>query len=61
VHIQDDIEIEGVSRNESVAFSDDICRWALKLNVEVLRYVSGPLRRPEHIEGYVQPLLVPSP
>jgi hypothetical protein len=60
IHIQEDIEIEGVSRDEGIAFSIEICTWALGLNVRVLKHLSEKLGRPPHIEDYVNPLLVPS-
>jgi hypothetical protein len=61
VHIQDNIEIDGVSRDEGDAFSDDIRTWAVGLNTKVLKYLSENLGRPKHIERYVNPLVVPSP
>ena len=59
VHIQDNIEIEGISRDERAAFSDDIRTWALGLNVKVLKYLNEQLPRPPHLQHYVNPLLVP--
>ena len=60
VHIQDNIDIENVSLDESEAFSDNIRNWALGLNVKVLKYLNEHLSRPKHLEGYVNPLVVPS-
>ena len=60
IHIQDNIKIEGVSQDESVAFTDDICNWALALNLRVIRYISENLYRPQHIEGHVNSLTLPS-
>lgn len=59
VHIQEDIGIEGVSRDDEVAFSNDIRKWALALNAKVLKFLGEKLARPEHLEGYVKPILVP--
>jgi hypothetical protein len=59
IHIQDDINIEGVSRDEKNAFSDAICDWAIDLNYRVIRYLSDDLARPSHVEGYVAPLTIP--
>ena len=60
VHIQDRINIEGVSADEADAFNDDICDWALALNLRVLRHLSENLQRPEEVHGYVAPLRIPS-
>ena len=59
VHIQ--LDIEGASRDEDTAFSDDICTWALKLNVQVLKYLNDRYPRPEHLKSYATPLSLPSP
>ncbi len=59
VHIQDTIDIEGVKADEIEAFSDDICTWALKLNVRLFKHLSDHLARPEHLKHYVSPLVVP--
>jgi hypothetical protein len=61
VHIYLDVEIEGVSRDENAAFSEDICTWALKLNVRILKYLSAKRLRPKGLRQYVAPLRVPSP
>lgn len=61
VHIQDDIEIVGVSRDEEDAFSNEICLWALRLNRDVLKYLSGHLRRPPELDGFVEALSIPNP
>lgn len=59
IHIQEDIEIEDVSRDDVIAFSDEIRNWALDLNVGVLTFLSEHLPRPKHLHNYVNPLLVP--
>jgi len=59
VHIQDAINIPGVSRDDGEAFSDAVCRWAVDLNFRVLSYLSDALRRPAHLENYVNALSVP--
>jgi hypothetical protein len=61
VHIYLDVEIEGVSRDDKVAFSNDICIWALKLNVRILKYLNKKRPRPKELHQYVKSLLVPSP
>jgi hypothetical protein len=55
------VEIDGVSQDEDVAFSNDICAWALKVNVRILKYLSSKRPRPKELHQYVRPLLVPSP
>ena len=59
VHIQDNINIVGVSRDDQAAFSDALCLWAVDLNFKVLIYLSDALRRPVHIENYVNALTLP--
>jgi hypothetical protein len=59
IHIQDDIGIEGVSRDEADAFSAEICAWAIGLNMLVIKYLSDHLPRPAGLHGYVNPLTVP--
>ena len=59
VHIQSDVDIERVSRDEEVAFSDALSNWALGLNVKVLKHLNGQLGRPKDLDAYVAPLIVP--
>jgi hypothetical protein len=61
VHIQLDIAINGVSRDESTAFSDEIRDWALGLNVRILQHLSERFPRPKGLEQHAQLLSVPSP
>ncbi|MEX2128251.1 MAG: hypothetical protein WD871_08420 [Xanthobacteraceae bacterium] len=61
VHIYLNIEIEGVSKDEGIAFSKDICNWALKLNVRILKYLSNKRPRPKELHQYVSSLVVPNP
>jgi hypothetical protein len=60
IHIQDDIPIEGVSRDEVLAFSDAIRTWAIGLNRRVLLHVSQQYPRPKELRGFVEDLRVPS-
>jgi hypothetical protein len=46
VHIQDDIQIDGVARDEGQAFSDTIRTWAIGLNKRVLLHISQKFSRP---------------
>jgi hypothetical protein len=59
VHIQEDIDIKDVSRDDSNAFSDEVRDWALNLNVRVLSFLSEHLPRPKYLHSYVAPLVVP--
>lgn len=59
IHIQDRIDLEDVSPDEDVAFSDDVRNWALRLLMSVIQHLSNSLARPRHIDGYVQPLQMP--
>lgn len=60
IHIQEDIEIVGVSRDEPAAFSNSICTWAINLNVRILEFLCSNLARPTHIAGHVLPLEIPT-
>jgi hypothetical protein len=60
IHIQLDVGIEGVPRDEDKAFSDDIRSWAFDLNVKILDHLSKKYPRPEGLGSFVQPLRVPS-
>lgn len=58
VHIQNDVE--GTPRDESAIFTDEVCNWALDLNVRVLSYLSTVFERPPHTAAEnVRPILVP--
>jgi hypothetical protein len=59
VHIQDGIDIEGVSRDEAAAFSDEIRKWSLNLSVKILKYLCETFPRPPELERHVAPLAVP--
>lgn len=59
VHIQDRINIDGVSLDEVDAFDGGVRDWALALNIRVLKHLSEALKRPRAVEGYVAALRVP--
>jgi hypothetical protein len=61
VHIQDYIDIEGVPSDEVLAFSDKLTEWTVDFNSRVLKHLSEHLKRPDHLHGYVSPLVVPIP
>jgi hypothetical protein len=58
VHIQEDVD--EALRNDSTAFSDEICAWAFTLNLRVLNHLSDQFARPKGLAGYVGPLVIPS-
>lgn len=61
VHIQDDVEIEGVSRDESKTFTNEIRDWSLGFNVRVLKHLSERFPRPKVLEQFAHELSLPSP
>jgi hypothetical protein len=61
VHIQNDNKPDGVARDEDAAFTNDVCTWALKLNVKVIKHLNDRYPRPEELGRMVDELEVPSP
>jgi hypothetical protein len=59
VHIQDNIEIKGISRDEAEAFSSETCNWVIELNRRVIKHLSEYFSRPEDIRRYMEPLSIP--
>lgn len=59
IHIQLDVEIEGMSRDERKQFTTASINWAIDLNWRVLSYLEENYARPENIRGHVQPLRLP--
>jgi hypothetical protein len=60
VHIQTNVDIEGVSRDEAVAFSSDIVVWILNLTTRVLKHLSEQFPRPERLERFAHNLSIPT-
>ena len=60
IHIQDDVSIVGIGRDENTIFDEGRTNWALSLNRRVLCFLSEHLARLEHIHEYVGTLRVPS-
>jgi hypothetical protein len=60
VHIQTDVDIEGVPRDEEKAFTDKIRSWTVGLNLKVLEFLARKYPRPKGMESFVQALTVPS-
>ena len=60
VHIQTDVDIEGVAREEHLAFSDDIVTWALAFTLRVLRHLNEQFSRPKELEQFAHELTIPT-
>jgi hypothetical protein len=60
VHIQDDVDIQGVARNEWTAFSNDILTWSLGLCLKVLNHLNEKFARPAHLDQYAREVSIPT-
>ncbi len=60
VHIQTDVDIKGVPREEDKAFSKEIVVWALSFAVRVLRHLNERFPRPKDLEQYAHDLKIPA-
>jgi hypothetical protein len=52
---------KGVPRDEDKAFTDPVRDWALKLNVRVLKFLTGNFARPADLAQFAHSITVPSP
>jgi hypothetical protein len=59
VHIQTDVDIAGVPRDEDKAFSKEVVAWALAFCVRVLRYLNQTFPRPKELEQFAHELTIP--
>lgn len=59
VHIQDDVDIAGISRDESSAFSTSIITWSLALTVRILKHLNAQYSRPKELEQFAHELSMP--
>jgi hypothetical protein len=59
VHIQIDVDIKGVSRDEDRAFSKETVSWALEFAVRVLRHLNEKFSRPKDLEQFAHELNIP--
>jgi hypothetical protein len=59
IHIQLDVNIPGVHRDEGRVFTNAKTRWAVDLNWRVLSHLAEQYSRPNHIQGFVRPLRLP--
>jgi hypothetical protein len=60
IHIQDDVAIEDVPRDEGEVFTEAVCSWAVALNRQVLKHLSEEFSRPTELKGFVGDLSIPS-
>ena len=60
VHIQTDVGIKDVPRDEDKAFSGDIVVWALAFAVRMLRHLNEQFPRPKELEQFAHELKIPS-
>ena len=60
IHIQDDMNIDNVRRDEDQVFSLNLTSWAMELNLRVLRHLSEKYPRPQHANDYVESICVPT-
>lgn len=62
MHIQLDVKLKDVPRDEDKAFSDQVRDWALKLNVRVLKFLTKTFfARPQDLAQFAHSITVPSP
>jgi len=60
VHIQTDLGIKDVPRDEDKAFSGDIVVWALAFAVRTLRHLNEQFTRPQELKQFAHELKIPS-
>ena len=59
VHIQTNVDIKGISREEDSAFSTEIVAWSLELTVRVLNHLNSQFPRPKELEQFAHELPIP--
>jgi len=60
VHIQTDVDIKDVPRDEDKAFSSETVEWALAFLIRVLRHLNERFPRPKELELFAHELKVPA-
>lgn len=60
IHIQERVKIVGAPDDEDALFTDEIATWSLALLRRGLEFLSTDLSRPQHIQGYVAALSIPT-
>ncbi|MGY2915789.1 hypothetical protein [Bradyrhizobium sp. USDA 3262] len=59
VHIQTDVDIKDVPRDENAAFSAKTVVWALEFAVRVLNHLNEKFSRPKELELFAHSLSIP--
>jgi len=59
VHIQADVDIQGIPRDEDKAFSKEIVAWSLELTLRVLKHLNAQFPRPASLGQFASELSVP--
>jgi hypothetical protein len=59
VHIQTDVDIKDVPRDENAAFSAKTVVWALEFAVRVLNHLNEKFSRPKELEHFAHSLSIP--
>jgi hypothetical protein len=59
IHIQDNVDIKDVSRDEDRAFSKETVSWALKFSIQILKHLNQKFPRPKDLEQFAHELVVP--
>jgi hypothetical protein len=60
VHIQIDVDIKNVSRDEDAAFSTATVLWSLEFKVRVLKHLNETFPRPKELEQFERRLSIPT-
>jgi hypothetical protein len=60
VHIQDDVDIDGVSRREDRAFSEETVTRSVELCARILQHLNEKHPRPEHVKPFARTVSLPS-
>jgi len=60
IHIQKDLKIEGASRDDRAAFSDEVRNWALALNIKIMKFLSEKMPRPKELHVFGGQLIFPT-
>ncbi|MCU1302671.1 MAG: hypothetical protein JWQ87_2955 [Candidatus Sulfotelmatobacter sp.] len=60
VHIQDDVDIDGVPRREDRAFSDDTVTWSIEFCARILQHLNEKFPRPEHVKPFARTVSLPA-
>jgi hypothetical protein len=59
IHIQNDTKPKDVGRDDDKAFTKETTKWALGLNIKILKHLNEHYPRPKDMEQYAHDLEVP--